>query len=100
MEDPGNKPQQNSILGFIITVVVGIGLTVIAVPFLFIATCIPLVFGNTRGAIAFPVYFGLACAGSAIIAVQTRNRGVRWGAIVLFCLAVAATVWLVGPHSH
>lgn len=91
MEDPNNKPQPNSFLGFIMTVIVGIGLTVIAVPILLLATCVPLMSGNQKPTwIAAGIYAVVALTGASVIALTTRNTGIRWGVIALFCFAVAA----------
>ena len=91
MADPdNNKPHQSSALGFAMTVVVGIGLTVIAVPILLLATCVPLMTGNQKPTlIAAGVYAAVAFAGGVAIAIRTRNTGIRWGVIALFCLVAA-----------
>ncbi len=90
MEDPdNNRPQPNHVIGFIMTVVVGIGLTVIAVPFLLLVTCLPMITGNYRPTlIAAGVYAAVAFFGGVVIAIRTRNTGIRWGVIALFCFAV------------
>lgn len=94
MEDPNrNEPEPNKTLGFIMTVVVGIGLSVIAVPVLFLATCVPLMTGNQKPTlIGAGLYAVIATVGGIIIAVKTRNTGIRWGVIALFCLAAAVAV--------
>jgi hypothetical protein len=91
MDDPdNNKPEPNSVIGFAMTVVVGIGLTVVAVPILLLATCVPLMTGNQKPTlIAAGVYAAVAFIGGVVIAIRTRNTGIRWGVIALFCLAVA-----------
>lgn len=91
--DDQDEPKQSGVLGFIMTIVVGVGLTVVAVPILLLATCVPLMTGNQRPTlIGAGVYAVIAFVGGLIIAIRTRNTGIRWGVIALFCLAAAATV--------
>jgi len=97
MEEPDPKnPESNSVVGFILTVMIGIGLTVVAVPVLFLATCIPLMQNNRQPTvIAFGLYGVAATIGALVIAIRTHNRGIRWGVVALFCLAVFATIYFV-----
>ena len=101
MEDPNQKsPENRSVIGFILTVMVGIGLTVVAVPVLFIATCIPMMQNNMQPTwIAFGLYGVVAIIGGVVIAIKTHNRGIRWGVIALFCLAVYIALRFVG-YAH
>ena len=102
MENPDQKnPEDRTVIGFILTVMVGIGLTVVAVPVLFLATCIPLMQNNQQPTwIAFGLYGVAATIGGLVIAIKTRNRGIRWGVIALFCLAVFAAVYYLRSIGH
>ena len=102
MEEPILKdPESNSVVGFTLTVMVGIGLTVVAVPVLFLATCIPLMQNNQQPTwIAFGLYGVAATIGGLVIAIKTRNRGIRWGVIALFCLAVFAALYFLRASGH
>jgi uncharacterized membrane protein YfcA len=97
MKDPDWKtPEDRTVIGFILTVMVGIGLTVVAVPVLFLATCIPLMQNNRQPTvIAFGLYGVAAIIGALVIAIRTHNRGIRWGVVALFCLAVFAAIYFV-----
>jgi uncharacterized membrane protein len=102
MENPDQKnPEDRTVIGFILTVMVGIGLTVVAVPVLFLATCIPLMQNNQQPTwIAFGLYGAAATIGGLVIAIKTRNRGIRWGVIALFCLAVFAAIYYLRSIGH
>jgi len=102
MENPDQKnPEDRTVIGFILTVMVGIGLTVVAVPVLFLATCIPLMQNNQQPTwIAFGLYGVAATIGGLVIAIKTRNRGIRWGVIALFCLAVFAAIYYMRSIGH
>ena len=102
MENPNQKnPEDRSVIGFILTVMVGIGLTVVAVPVLFLATCIPLMQNDQQPTlIAFGLYGVAATIGALVIAIKTRNRGIRWGVIALFCLAIFAALYFLRASGH
>lgn len=68
-------------------------LTLLAIPLLFVATCIPFAEMGVleHGAKAFFTLFGtLFTVGAIIVAVRTSNPGMRWG--IIFAIAVAAGV--------
>jgi hypothetical protein len=102
VEEPEQKnPEDRSVVGFILTVMVGIGLTVMAVPVLFLATCVPLMQGDQQPTlIGFGLYAAAAAIGAVVIAIKTHNRGIRWGVIALFCLAVFAALFFLRANGY
>lgn len=83
-----------NVLGLIITVLVGIGLTWMAIPFLLFAACLPLVWAKAPPAWwAFASYFVLFFAVALLIAVRTTNRGVRWGIAALFGIFICVALY-------
>lgn len=86
---------------FVVTVLVGIGLTVIALPMLLVATCIPLMAGDTQlsGRVWY-IALGLACAVASLVVAFARNEGTRWGAIALLVLLAMALARFLIPSFH
>lgn len=85
------QPLSRKIIAFV--------LTLIALPILFTATCVPVGLfagGATGGSsvmaavISFIALFTAAAIG---VAIRTKNPGIRWGIVVYLVLAVFAAVW-------
>jgi hypothetical protein len=97
VEEPEDYlPLGNKIVAFV--------LTLIAIPFLFVLTCVPVGFVALFGQpaivpiIVFSVY-GVAFVGFAIYrAVRTENPGIRWGIIVALAAGVLCYAMIVLPN--
>lgn len=97
MAEPDKKPRTTrNILGLVLTVMVGVYLTVLAIPILLLATCFPLMQGNST-----PTRWGFAGLASVafgvglMIAVRTTNAGVRWGMAVLLVLFLCVGLYFL-----
>ena len=93
------EPHEDSSTGSKIAAFV---VTLIAIPFLFVATCVPVGFiGMASGTpvIVFGIY-GVSLVGFGIYkAVRTNNPGIRWGIIAaLLAAAIYAAVTFLPLH--
>ena len=82
-------------------IIAGALLTLIAVPFLLVATCIPAL--GINGLTNMPdlsfVVWVLATVGIGIWrAIVTKNPGVRWAIVVIIAAAVVFAVLLLSPN--
>lgn len=86
---------------FVVTVLIGIGLTIIALPMLLVATCVPLLVGQSQMA-EWIIYIalGVACAAASLVIAFARNEGTRWGAIALLVLLAIALARFLAPSFH
>ena len=95
--EPKVPSKTRQVFGFSLSFLVSIALTVLAVPLLFNAVCMPMTDGRPTGYFGlallrpdwvFALYVLLAVAGGLTIVVRTRNRGVRWGCATAVVLLV------------
>lgn len=72
-------------------------LTLVAIPALFIATCIPVGFiGDQFGPMTYPIVFAALGIVIAIVAVmRAANPGTRWGIIVAVAAAILGALFLM-----
>lgn len=83
--------------------IIGFVVTLIAIPVLFVATCVPTGFlamgvgSGDKTAFWFFGVYGILFVGFGLWrAVVTKNPGVRWGIIVaLAAAAIAAVLWFI-----
>jgi hypothetical protein len=98
MADPKDEyPLSGKIAAFIVTL--------IAIPFLFVATCFPvglfaMGMGSPTVTIIFTVY-GVLLVGFGIYkAVRTDNPGTRWAIIVAMIAGIAALLYFFYPSYN
>jgi len=100
MGEPLKPPQEpeKPTTGQIIT---GFLLTLFALPFLFVATCLPAAFlGSVAGpGIAIAVWAIGSIAFGIWRAVVTENPGVRWGIILVIAAAIIAGAVMLWPEA-
>ena len=84
--EPPEKPTAGKII-------IGLLLTLLALPFLLVATCIPAVWTAqiAGGLFAMVVWAALTIGIGIWRAIVTKNPGVRWG-IILLLVAAAISV--------
>lgn len=86
---------------FVVTVLIGIGLTIIALPMLLFATCVPLLVGQSQiSEWIIYIALGVACGAAGLVAALARREGTRWGAVALLVLLAIALACFLVPSFH
>ena len=100
MDEPLKPPKEPEMptLGQIVT---GFVLTLFALPFLFVATCLPaLVVAQVSGLIIAFALWGIGLVAFGIWrARETENPGVRWAIIIIIATAAVAGALMAWPEA-
>lgn len=77
-------------------------LMLVALPVLFIGTCVPVgMISSGSQILAIPAFTVVFIAVAIGIAVRTSNPGIRWAIIVqLAIVGIAAAVWAIQLFLH
>ncbi len=77
------------VVGFLLTVF----FTVLLIPFLFMGACFGILAADSNGVVLVVVLAALATLSLLLlVAIKTKNPGVRWGIILILVVAAAIVV--------
>ena len=93
----GSRTKSRKVFGFVVTLIVAVSLTVIAIPLLLLAACFPLMAsaGWPEIRLAMGILVVLAVGSGIFMAARAENRGVRWGLIVCIAALVVGALYLL-----